>query len=190
MQKIGITGGIGSGKSVVCALLNIMGYPVFNADKEAKRICNESALLKTKLQDAFGRELYQNGQLNKALFAEILFKDKKQLSKATELIHPFVNDYFIQWAHKQSSDFVFVESAILFESSLLHYVDTTVTVSAPEDIRIRRVIKRDHVSELQVKERINNQLSEATRLQKANFILYNDGSQAIIPQVEKLISLL
>jgi dephospho-CoA kinase len=190
MLKVGLTGGIGSGKSMVSDLLKIMGYPVYNSDYEAKRLCIDSESLKSKLQQAFGNSLYNEGMLNKIAFAAIIFANPIKLKEANEIIHPFVTNDFLEWAKKQPATLVFIESAILLESEVQQHLDKTITVSASEEIRIERVIKRDNIEQKLVVARIKNQLSETERLQKADYIIYNDHKQALIPQLEKVLSLL
>ncbi len=190
MLKIGITGGIGSGKSMLCDLLLSMGYPVYNSDYESKRLCNESTELKAALINAFGKEIYLQGNLNKTLFASIIFNDSKKLLIANELIHPAVREDFSKWAEKQKNAIVFIESAILFDSELINHIDKSITITASEELRVQRVVNREQTSEDTVLERIKNQLSENERLQKADYIIYNDDKQAIIPQIEKVLSLL
>jgi len=190
MLKIGITGGIGSGKSIFCDLLKAMGYPVYNSDLEAKNLCNESEALKSSLKEAFGKNLYDDGVLNKAVFSSIIFNDNKKLEQANNIIHPAVISDFLHWAKIQNSSIVFIESAILFESKLQNFIDKSIAISAPEEIRMQRVMDRDSVSKEVVLMRIKNQLSEAERLQKADYIIYNDDKQLLIPQLEKVLSLL
>lgn len=190
MLKIGITGGIGSGKSIVSNLLTNMGYPVYNSDFEAKRLCNESEILKSELQNAFGKEIYKDGVLNKTLFASIIFEDTIKLTLANKLIHPVVRKDFLQWTENQKSYLLFIESAILFNSELLHHIDKSITITAPEELRIKRVMDRDGIEKDLVLARIKNQPSEEELLKKTDYIIYNDDKQAIIPQVEKILSLL
>lgn len=190
MLKVGITGGIGSGKSIVSNLLKTMGYPVYNSDYEAKRLCNSIDTLKLKLKQAFGNDLYTDGILNKTVFASIIFGNATKLKQANEIIHPFVTHDFLQWTKRQHASLVFIESALLLESNVSQYIDKTICISAPEDIRIQRVIERDITKKELVLARIKNQLPETKRLQKADYIIYNDDIQAIIPQLEKVLTLL
>lgn len=190
MLKIAITGGIGSGKSVLATLLKTMGYPVYNSDVEAKKLCNSSPQLKKKLQQAFGENLYQNDELNKVAFSTIIFSNSDKLKLANSIIHPFVTNHFLQWAQKQQTSLVFIESAILFESELINHIDQSILIIADEATRIQRVMKRDKAPTEQVLARIKNQLPETERIQKADFIIYNDNKQAIIPQLEKILAFL
>ncbi|MBN1463031.1 MAG: dephospho-CoA kinase [Paludibacteraceae bacterium] len=190
MLKIGITGGIGSGKSVLATLLKTMGYPVYNSDIEAKKLCNSSPQLKEKLQQAFGKSLYQNDELNKVAFSTIIFSNPDKLKLANSIIHPFVTTHFLQWAQKQQTSLVFIESAILFESELINHIDQSILIIADEATRIQRVMERDKAPTEQVLARIKNQLPETERLQKADYIIYNDNKQAIIPQLQKILAFL
>jgi len=188
MTKIGITGGIGSGKTIISSLLKAMGYPVFDADMESKRLCNQYEPLKQKLTTAFGEEIYDNaGLLNKAAFAAIIFNDSQKLQLANSIIHPQVIEAFLAWADKQSTKLVFVESAILLECALQNQVDKIVVVTAPEDIRIQRVMSREGVGAEAVKARMKNQLPEPQRLAKADYVICNDNETPVILQVEEML---
>ncbi|MDR3704525.1 MAG: dephospho-CoA kinase [Paludibacteraceae bacterium] len=188
MIKIGITGGIGSGKTIISSLLKGMGYPVFDADTESKRLCNEYEPLKQKLTVAFGKEIYDNtGQLNKAAFATIIFNDPRKLQLANSIIHPQVIEAFLAWAACNQSKLVFVESAILLECALESQVDKIVVVTAPEDVRIQRVMSREGVGAEAVKARMKNQLPEPQRLAKADYVISNDYVTPVIPQVEEML---
>jgi dephospho-CoA kinase len=187
MIIIGLTGGIGSGKSVISRLLINKGYPVYDSDNEAKRLCNESKELIEELIREFGSELYENG-LNRAAFANIIFKNKSALEKANRIIHPYVISDFLNWTKNQSSSFVFIESAILFESNLKNLINKSIVVTAPQEIRIERVIKRNKTSREDAVRRIQNQMEEDTLLHKVDFIIQNDNKKAIIPQLEKILS--
>jgi dephospho-CoA kinase len=186
--KIGITGGIGSGKTIISSLLKSMGYPVFDADTESKRLCNEYEPLKQKLTVAFGKEIYNNtGLLNKATFAVIIFNDPRKLQLANSIIHPFVIEAFLAWVARVQSQFAFVESAILLECELETQVHKIVVVTAPEDVRIQRVMSREGVAADAVKARMRNQLPEQQRLAKAHYVILNDNINPVIPQVEEML---
>ncbi|GHT60755.1 dephospho-CoA kinase [Bacteroidia bacterium] len=191
MKIIGLTGGIGSGKSTVSRLLEIMGVPVYVADTESKKLVNTSPLIREQLIAAFGSQLYKNGELDKAMFASLIFGNKENLRYANSVIHPAVLNDFRQWAERQTqSSFAVIESAILFDSGFNKTVDVTVNVSAPSEIRIRRVEKRDRVSRETVQARINSQIPEEARNRLSDYVILNDEASALIPQVENLLNVL
>jgi len=187
MKKIGITGGIGSGKSVVADLLKIMGIPVYIADTESKKLTNSLPELKEKLCRLFGNDLYQTGTLNKSYLSSLIFKNKKNLEKVNSIIHPYVLNDFQNWAENQALSIIAIESAILFESGFDKYTDEIWTVYAPLDARINRVIKRESTTRESVMERIRSQLPDEEKCKRSDFIIYNDEIKAIIPQVERLL---
>lgn len=189
MLKIGITGGIGSGKSVVSNLLNVMDYPVYNSDIEAKQLCDTSLPLKSELIAAFGEKIYTNDQLNRKLFADIIFNSPVQLEKANAIIHPHVALHFTDWAQKQEKALVFIESAILFESRFNQLVDKAILVYAPLEIRIMRALERDGEGQLEsIQQRIKQQIPDEEKMEKVDFIIYNDEKQLIIPQLDRIIT--
>ena len=188
MKAIGLTGGIGSGKSVISRLLNIMGIPVYIADTESKRITESSQAIREKLTERFGNDLYVEGKLNKALLASLIFENEANRNYVNSVIHPEVLMDFENWKMQQtSSPLVAIEAAILFESGFAGWVDVTVSVSAPEDLRIRRVELRDGWSRSAIVSRIQNQLPEEEKIRRSDYVIYNDNRQALIPQVEKVL---
>ncbi|MCD7973284.1 MAG: dephospho-CoA kinase [Candidatus Azobacteroides sp.] len=182
MIKIGITGGIGSGKTVVSRLLEVMNIPVYYADTEAKRLTESSPLIKEKLTALFGKEIYKNGFLNKALLASLIFNDKEALSQTNTIIHPEVATDFERWATEQNSPVVAIEAAILFESGFDKKTDLVITVSAPLPLRLFRIMQRDGLSEARILERMGNQLPEEEKIRKADFVILNDEKQSVIQQ--------
>jgi dephospho-CoA kinase len=191
MKSVGLTGGIGSGKSTVSRLLEIMGVPVYVADTESKKLVNTSPHIREQLIATFGRQLYKDGELDKAMLASLIFGNKEHLRRANSAIHPVVFDDFRQWAARQTAaSFVVIESAILFDSGFNKTVDVTVNVSAPLEVRIRRVEKRDRISREAIQTRIDSQLSEEERNRLSDYIILNDETSALIPQVENLSDLL
>jgi len=188
MKVLGITGGIGSGKSVVSNLLKIIGVPVYNSDVEAKKITASSLLVQKKISEKFGSQLYSEGELNKALFASLIFNNPNHLAFANSVIHPEVYADFLEWKKKHSSCIIVgIESAILFESGFNKYVDTSVSVSSELELRIQRVQKRDALDRISILNRMNNQMSEITRNLQSDYTIINDDIQAVLPQVEKLL---
>ena len=190
MQKIGITGGIGSGKSVVAHILSCMGIPVYIADHAAKQLINSSNQIKTSLIAHFGEALYTPKGIDKQLLASLIFSNKQHLLTVNQIVHPIVATDFQAWAKQQNTDFCAMESAILFESGFNSLVDHTLLVYTPQEIRIQRAMKRDETSRQSIEARIQNQQPDEQKIKLANAIIYNDNQHALIPQVEKLIALL
>ena len=187
MIKIGITGGLGSGKSTVCKVFKVLGIPVFNADEEARRLMQEDKNLVEKIKELFGEEAYLNNKLNRAKLAAMVFENKDLLQKLNALVHPAVGKEFIRWAAKQTDQpYVIKEAAILFESNAHRGLDYVITVSAPEKLRIERIMQRDGVSEEQVKQRMQNQWPERKKVQLADFVVVNDDKKMVLPQVMRL----
>jgi dephospho-CoA kinase len=188
MKILGITGGIGSGKSVISKLLEINGVPVYNTDREAKKITASSLVVQEKLSSKFGSGLYREGLLDKAQLASLIFNHPEHLAFVNSVIHPEVRKDFLEWKEKQSgTSWVGIESAILFESGFDRLVDGSVTVSAPLETRIRRIDKRDGLDRESILTRIRNQMSEEERSRLASYTIVNDEVEALLPQVEYLL---
>ena len=188
MIKLGITGGIGSGKSTVATLFELHGIPVYNADKEAQKLNNTSAIIREKLTEHFGHDIYEGNILNKKKFAEIIFNDPDKLALANSIIHPEVLKDFKSWCLKNSHhSIVALEAAILFESKFHLYLDEVISVYAPLNLRIARVAKRDKVDEESVKNRIDNQMAEKDKIKLAEYVIVNDTESSLIEQVQNLI---
>lgn len=180
---IGITGGIGSGKSTVCEIFRILGVPVFEADKVAKNLMNENRVVREKLVEWFGDGIYSENQLNRKALAEHIFNDKSLLNKVNNLVHPIVREEFEKWKNKQETVYSVYEAAILFESGFYKLMDFTVLITAPEQIRINRVMMRDNLSQDQVVARINNQWTDDKKRKLATTVIINDNKNLIIPQI-------
>ena len=183
MYRVGVTGGIGSGKSVVCRMLGILGVPVFEADAEGRRLLAEDKAVQQEVVEQFGEGILVDGRIDRARLAEQVFHDPKALSRLNGIIHPRVRSGFNAWAEGQSATYVVIEAALLVGTEGASQVDHLVVVSAPEEIRIRRVVQRDGVSAEAVKARMRNQVSEAERVEAADTVLHNDDEQMLIPQV-------
>lgn len=188
MIKLGITGGIGSGKSVVGELLSLYGVPVFIADTEAKILTNTSTEIRTELIKLFGDDLYTETGLDKNKLASYIFSNQKLLQTVNRIIHPEVGRSFRSWVDRQKGGICAIESAILFESGFDALVDKTLSVYAPEEIRIRRVAGRDRISEETIRQRMKNQISEEIKKERSDFVIYNDDHTALIPQVHTVLS--
>ena len=181
--KIGITGGIGSGKTFLAKLFEALGVPVYNADEEAKRLMNSDTRIKKQLIELFGEATYKDGKLDRTFLAAIVFSDKEKLELLNGIVHPIVIQEAKDWAERQTSRYSLKEAALLFESGSYKELDYTILVKAPMDVRIQRVIKRDGVTEQQVRERISKQLSDEEKLLLADFVIVNDGITPLLPQV-------
>jgi dephospho-CoA kinase len=182
--KIGITGGIGSGKSVICQVFKLLGAPVFEADVWAKKLVNSHPEIKTGLIDWYGPDIYSpNGTIDRKKLAGIIFTDGTQLQKVNSLIHPVVRQEFMIWADKQNSSYVVHEAAILFESGFYKMMDYTILVTAPENMRIDRVTKRDGSTMEAVKERMGKQWGDEQKRELASLEIKNDNKTLLIPQI-------
>jgi len=187
MIKIGITGGIGSGKSVVSSLLEMEDIPVYKADDESKRLADLSPDIRKQLKALIDDSIYINEKLDRSRLASLIFDDETLLKKVNEIIHPVVRKDFEAWANKQVSACCGLESAILFESGFEKEVDVVVMVFAPVDLRISRVMRRDGLSEAEVIKRINRQMPDDIKRQKADYVIMNDDQHPLIPQIEKFM---
>lgn len=186
---IGITGGIGSGKTIVSRLLRLMGIPVYDCDREAKRLMHYCAEIRTALINAVGSKVYQeNGALNRAYLAEYMFGNAERIAQINGIVHPVVRNDFKRWAKQLGKKIVSVESAILFEAKMDTDVDAVWLVSAPANMRMQRAVLRDASNEESVRNRMRSQLSEEEYERKANKVIYNDGSRSLIQQVKELLA--
>ncbi|MDL2245426.1 dephospho-CoA kinase [Parabacteroides sp. OttesenSCG-928-J18] len=188
MKTIGITGGIGSGKTVIATLLGVMGIPVYIADDESKKLTDSSPIIREQLTTLFGSDLYTSKGLDRPLLASHIFGHPERLEKVNAIIHPEVNRHFLQWVKQQESDLAAIESAILFESGFDRIVDVSLMVYAPRALRIQRASKRGTASREEVERRIQSQLSDEIKKERANYVIYNDDIRAIIPQTEAVIA--
>ena len=187
MLRIGITGGIGSGKTTVCAIFSTLGIPIYNSDERAKKIMVENQSVVNKLKAQFGSTIYfEDGSINRVLLSQIVFNDKEQLTKLNEIVHPAVFEDMIKWyAENQNHKYVLQEAAIMYESGSYKMLDKTILVFADQEIRIERVMKRDNVDRVAVLARMDKQMPESEKLKLADFVIYNNG-ESLIDQVMKL----
>ncbi len=188
MIKVGITGGIGAGKSLVCRVFKMFGIPVFDADSEAKKIISSSLSVKDSFISHFGSDIYFDDEtLDKLSLAKIIFSDNKELEYVNSVIHPLVFVAFNKWSEQFSSmKYVIHESAILFESGANLHVDKTIVVTAPLDMRIKRVLQRDGLKKKEVEARIKNQWHQSKVVELADYEIRNDGQSLIVPRILEL----
>ncbi|MBC8051704.1 MAG: dephospho-CoA kinase [Sphingobacteriaceae bacterium] len=187
MLKIGITGGIGSGKTTVCKVFELQKIPVFYADSQAKALMHTDQLLMEQIKNHFGSDVYsEQGVLNRKYLAAIVFSDEDMLKKLNSFVHPAVFRAFDSWVLQQSSPYVIKEAALLFESGSFKKCDFTVLVTSPENLKVSRIIKRDSITADDVLKRMNKQLSDEEKEELADFVLCNDEKQLLIPQVLNL----
>jgi len=190
MIKVGLTGGIGSGKSTVASIFQELGVPIYNADFEAKEFLKNHEV-QNALVNFFGEKVITDGTVNKPFLASIIFNDKEALEKVNNLIHPLVRQSFKDWADTYNSNpYVIIEVAILFENGFDSLVDKSIVVSAPQDQRLARTIKRDNTDEDSVKSRMNNQWPQEELINKADFVIDNSDHKLLIPQVLELDTIL
>jgi len=187
MLKVGLTGGMGSGKSTVSQVFINLGVPVFNSDLVARNIVNTNAKAIKKIKNTFGENLYDSGELDRKSLAAIVFTNPDALEKLNSIVHPLVGEAFDNWCEKNSSaPYIIKEAAILFESGAYQNLDRIITVYTKKEERIRRIIIRDHSSAEEVEHRMNNQWSDETRNKLADFIIINDDKDKLLPQVMEL----
>lgn len=188
MLTVGITGGIGSGKSIVSKVIAAMQFPVFNSDAISKEIVQNNDEVRQALIHLFGPSVYPKGILDRVFLAEIIFNDEHARNQINAIVHPKVREAFDQFAAKQNVEIVFNEAAILFETGSYKQFDRIILVTSPEEIRISRVAKRDNVDREIVRDRIRAQWSDEQKKPLANFIIVNDDKQPVLVQIEKTIS--
>jgi len=188
MIKVGLTGGIGSGKSTIAKVFENIGIPVYYTDNEAKILMNQDPI-KSVIIKYFGDESYLNNQLNRNYIASIIFNDTEKLELLNSIIHPPVSLHFLEWCEKQNSPYLIQESALTFESNLSKMLDVVIGVYSPKELRIERVMKRDNLNREDVLKRMDRQMNEEKKLGLCDYIIINDGNE-ILPQVECLHKLL
>lgn len=183
MLKVGITGGIGSGKSTICRIFELLGIPVYYADTKAKEIMQTDPVLISQVKQHFGENIYNGQVLDRAALGRIVFNDQEKLALLNSLVHPATIRDSDQWAAKQSAPYILKEAALIFESSSFHYLDKVICVYAPEPLRIHRVMKRDNVTRNDVLARMHKQIDESIKIKLCDFVIYNDEQQMVVPQV-------
>ncbi len=186
MFKVGLTGGIGSGKSVVAKIFNVLGIPVFNADQEAKNLMATDPMMKQQLLAAFGQETFIDGTLNRIHLSNQVFNDQKKLAQLNAIVHPATISAANDWINKQQSPYVIKEAALLFEANSAKHLDYVIGVFAPEQLRLQRVIDRDGLTTDQVQSRMNKQMNEEEKMKLCDAVLINDEQQLLTIQVLEL----
>ncbi len=187
MIKVGLTGGIGTGKSYVSLIFKAFNIPVYNSDIEAKKLyyLNDVQL---EMEAAFGKQVYlSTREINKEYLSKLIFKDKNALKKVNSIIHPRVKSHFSEWLNAYNkAPYIIKETAILFESGAYKQTDKNIVVTAPEKIRLQRVQKRDRISETLIKKKMANQMSQSELIKRSDFVIINDEKQALLPQINNI----
>jgi dephospho-CoA kinase len=186
MLKLGITGGIGSGKSTVTNVFKVLGIPVFDADSEAKLLMENNPDVKQKLIEEFGEAVFVEGRLNRKHLSSIVFVDTYKLEKLNAIVHPAAIEAGLQWAAKQTAPYIIKEAALMFEAGSAFNLDFIIGVYAPQTLRLQRVMHRDNVGRHDVLNRMSKQINEEIKMKLCDFVIVNDEQQLLIPQVLKL----
>lgn len=192
MLKVGVTGGIGSGKSTVCQVFHTLGIPVFYADEAAKWLMENDAALVHNITALFGSEAYTNGKLNRPFIAAVAFREPEKLQQLNAITHPATIQYARDWMAQQTTAYAIKEAAIFFESGSNKDVDVMIGVYAPSDLRMQRAMQRDGATREKIEARMAQQMNEEEKMKLCDYVIVNDNIQAIIPQVlslhEKLLA--
>lgn len=187
MKKIGLTGGIGSGKSTVAQVFRALGVPVFVSDDEARRLQESDAEVVNAIAALFGKEIYKDGKLDRAKVATVVFADKEKLSQLNAIVHPAVGKAFDAFCiTHNAAPYVIKEAAIIFEHGLEKQLDGVITVTAPDEVRIARVMTRDQAEREAVIRRMQNQMPQEEKAKRSAFVIMNDGKEMLLPQVLKI----
>jgi dephospho-CoA kinase len=187
MKRVGLTGGIGSGKSFIAEIFRNLGVPVFNSDDAARKIQQTDTEVQSAIRESFGDVFLDTGELDRKKLASIVFADQQKLAQLNAIVHPAVGKAFERFCSENSSAaYVIKEAAIIFEIGLDEELDGTILVTAPEHIRIERVIKRDNISETEVRSRMSKQWTDQEKMQRADWMINNDGAVPLLPQVLRI----
>ena len=186
MTIVGLTGGIGSGKTTVAKMFNTLGIPTYIADDEAKKLMKRSKVIKRKLTALFGENTYINNELNRSFIASVIYSDKNYLSKMNAIVHPKVAKHFLRWLNKQKAAYVLKESAILFETNGHKQCDFVVLVTASKDMKIKRLLNRDKTNKEKIKAIMDNQLNDDEKEKRSDFIIINTTLEDTKKQVETI----
>ena len=193
MIRIGLTGGIGSGKSTVAKVFEVLGIPVYYADDAAKKLMNEDEELKEKIKKEFGESIYKEEKLDRKKLADIVFTSPEKLNLLNALVHPATLKDAETWMQKQTTPYCIKEAALIFESGVHEHLDYVIGVTAPAPLRILRTMQRDGITKEEVMARMDKQLDDSIKIKLCDFVIQNDEQEMILPQVlalhEKLLSL-
>lgn len=183
MLKIGLTGGIGSGKTTVAQIFEVLAIPVYYADQAAKDLMNQDPDLKKQIITAFGKEVYHDGKLNRTYLSDMVFADEEKLTLLNSFVHPVTLRHATEWMKNQKTPYAVKETALIFEAGLEKFFDFIIGVTAPESLRLERVIKRDQTTSENVFKRMKQQMDESEKIRRCDFLIENDGVLALLPQV-------
>jgi dephospho-CoA kinase len=183
MLKVGLTGGIGSGKTTVAQIFEVLSIPVYYADPSARELMNKDPELKQKIITSFGSEAYKNGELDRTYLGSVVFRDSEKLSLLNSIVHPVTIRNSEIWMKNQKTAYAIKEAALIFEAGLEKYLDYVIGVTAPESLRIQRVVDRDHITREKVLDRVRHQMDEKEKISRCDFVIQNDGIQPLLPQV-------
>ena len=193
MLRIGLTGGIGSGKSTVARIFEVLGIPVYYADAAARKLMNEDEEIKKNIIHYFGKESYADRKLNRQYISSIVFNDKEKLELLNSLTHPATIRDANKWIQDQTSPYIIKEAALIFESGSAEHLDHVIGVYTPVPLRIQRIMQRDKIIKEEVLQRLNRQMDEDIKMRLCDFVIINDEQQLLIPQVlqlnEKLLAI-
>jgi dephospho-CoA kinase len=181
--RIGLTGGIGSGKTTVAHIFETLGIPVYYSDDAAKKIMNENVVLQQQIIQYFGEESYINGQLNRPYLAEVIFNNDEKRTLLNSLVHPLTIDDANNWMLQKNTPYAIKEAALIFETDVWKHLDKVIGISAPYELRLQRAMQRDNISREAVEARMAKQMNEEEKMKRCDYILYNDEQQLLIPQV-------
>ncbi|MGB4291555.1 MAG: dephospho-CoA kinase [Bacteroidales bacterium] len=185
-MRLGVTGGIGSGKTIVCRIFSILGVPVFSADDAAKEIMDNDESIKEKVNLAAGKNVYRNGILQRKELATIIFNNREILQKINSIVHPVLFEKFLEWEKMQHYPYVIMEAAILFESGADKLVDRILTVTAPESERVRRILERNNTEMDDVIARMKNQYDDNFRTARSHYVVDNSGEKLVMPEILRI----
>ncbi|MDP4282972.1 MAG: dephospho-CoA kinase [Bacteroidota bacterium] len=186
MLRIGLTGGIGSGKSTVARIFEVLGIPVYDSDTASKKLMTENEELKKLIKNSFGEKAYTGGELNRKYLAELVFNDSTKMALLNSFVHPATINHAELWMKKQNAPYVVKEAALIFESGSQKQLDYVIGVKAPMALRLQRIVQRDHVNAEQVKARMGMQMDEEIKMRLCDYVIINDEQQMLIPQVLEL----
>jgi dephospho-CoA kinase len=186
MLKVGLTGGIGAGKSTVLLIFQSLGIPVYKADDRAKWLINHNSDIKHLLSNEFGSDIYNEGQINTSYLSNIVFKDPEKLNRLNSIVHPKVAEDFISWCSKQNAKYIVKEAAILIESGAYQQLDKVILVTADKHERIKRIMTRDQITEEEVMQRVRNQMSDEEKVHFSDYIVENNNQDSLIEKINKI----